>query len=291
MMNETASHEEVDPAESRRKVTSTLKRLSRTGALPTLPSVASAALGIARDPEADVKELCDIVRTDVGLSARVLRIANSAALARRRAARELSEAVLTIGLRKACDVLVAACARQLYDVSSPQAAKLWEHSLAAAVAAEEIARRTRLVDAQRAFLPGLFHDVGRIAFFLADDVGLAALDRMVDGREGTRCMLENEWYGFDHTEVAACLVEEWGLAMEQSDAIRWHHAPAKAGAAEGFARVLNAADGVAYAIGMGTDLWVPEEVDFAGLVADESEAEELVEVVRGKVAELREAIG
>ena len=290
-MEESSLREEVDPVDSRRKVNATLKRLSRTGALPTLPAVATAALGIARDPEADVKELCDIIRTDVGLSARVLRIANSAALARRRAARELSEAVLTIGLRKACDVMVAACARQLYDVSKPEAEKLWRHSLAVAVAAEEIARRTRLVDSQRAFLPGLFHDVGRIAFFLADEVGLAALDRMVDGREGTRCVLENEWYGFDHSEVAACLVEEWGLAMEQADAIRWHHAPEHAGAAEGLARVINAADAVAYAIGEGTDLWVPEGIDLAALIDDEEEATDVVEVVSRKVAELREVMG
>ena len=97
----------LDHTVVREQVTRTLKRLSRTGALPTLPTVASAALGMVRDPEADIERLCRVIQTDVGLAARVLRIANSAALGRRSPARKLSEAVVTVGLRKTCDVLVA----------------------------------------------------------------------------------------------------------------------------------------------------------------------------------------
>ena len=82
-MMDGLSEASIDQGLVRDRVGSTLKRLSRTGALPTLPAVASAALGIARDPEADIDELCRIIQTDVGLSARVLRIANSAVVSSR----------------------------------------------------------------------------------------------------------------------------------------------------------------------------------------------------------------
>ena len=242
----------------RRRVSTTLKRLSRTGALPTLPAVASSALALVRNPEADIEDLCRIIQTDVGLSARVLRIANSAALGRRRPARKLSDAVVTVGLRKTCDVLVAACARQLYDQSSPRAEVLWNHALATAVASEELARKTRRVEPARAFLPGLFHDVGRIAFLLADEISLDVIDQLIEANEGERVELEAEWYGFTHAEGGAVLSEDWGLALEQSDAIRWHHDPVHAGAAKDLAMNLSAADGIAYRIGCGTSDELPE---------------------------------
>ncbi len=265
----------------RERVSSTLKRLSRTGALPTLPAVASAALGLVRDPEADINELCEIIQTDVGLSARVLRIANSAALGRRRPARKLSDAVVTVGLRKTCDVLVAACARQLYDSASPRAEALWNHALATAVASEAIARHTGLVDPGRAFLPGLFHDVGRIAFLLADEVSLDVIDQLVEADEGGRIALENEWYGFDHSEAGAILSEDWGLALEQSDAIRWHHEPASAGAAQDLATNLSAADGVAYLLGCGaSENPPPEAVPLESMGLEPEDAEALVERIQ-----------
>lgn len=290
-MAEPQMESNIQQGAARERVSSTLKRLSRTGALPTLPAVASSALGLVRDPEADIDELCKIIQTDVGLSARVLRIANSAALGRRRPARKLSDAVVTVGLRKTCDVLVAACARQLYDQSSPRAESLWNHALATAVASEELARHTGRVEPSRAFLPGLFHDVGRIAFLLADEVSLDVIDQLAEADEGDRVALETEWYGFDHAEGGAILSEDWGLALEQSDAIRWHHDPANAGAAQDLALNLCVADGIAYLIGYGASARAPDEaqpLDAVGVEADD--AEPLIERIHDAFEEHRQLL-
>ena len=280
----------IEPGPVRERVGTTLKRLSRTGALPALPSVASAALGIVRDPDADIDKVCRIIQTDVGLAARVLRIANSASVGRRTPARKLSEAVVTIGLRKACDVLVAACARQLYQSASPKAEILWNHALAVAIGAEAIARRTRRVDAGRAFLPGLFHDVGRIAFLLADELAVEVLDRMVTTGDGERVFLEREWYGFDHTDAGASLAEEWGLAAEQCDAIRWHHDPEEGGAASDLARILLAADVLAYDIGYGGGGVAPGSDALTNLGFDEAGVEALRESVHESFEDQRELL-
>ena len=234
------------------RVRSTLARLSETGALPTLPAAASAALALARDPDADVDDLSRVIQTDAGLAARVLRVANSAALGRRSPARRVQEAIITVGLRKTCDILVAACAKRLYEASSARAEQLWNHALAAGVAAEVLARATGTVEVSSAFLPGLFHDVGRVAFLLADPAAVEVIDDVVANGYGDTSYLEREWYGFDHAEAGATLVEDWGLALELCDAIRWHHDPSSAGAAQELAYVLNAADDLAYRIGCGS---------------------------------------
>jgi HD-like signal output (HDOD) protein len=279
MMTDEVQDQPLDRDALRECVRSTLTRLSRTGELPSLPAAATAALGVARDPEADIDDLCAVIRVDVGLSARILRVANSAAYARRAPAKTLGDAVLTVGLRKTCDLLVAASARQLF-VAGVHGEHLWHHALATAVAAEELARKTRLIDAQTAFLPGLFHDVGRIAFLLADRTAFDVIHRLARDGEGPTSELERGWYSFDHAEAGAILTEDWGLAPEQSEAIRCHHRPGQAVVAGALAALLGAADRVAYTIGCPGGPQSPEGSVLASLGLDADDAETLVGRVR-----------
>ena len=253
---------DVDRQALREHVRSTLTRLSRTGELPALPAAATAALAIARDPEAGVESLCTVIRTDVGLSARILRAANSAAYARRVPARTLAEAVLTLGLRRTCDLLVAAGVRQLFHRVPRCAERMWNHALATALVAEEVARATGAVDPHIVFLPGLFHDVGRIAFLLADDAAFGFVDAQVESGAKKRPDAERAWYGFDHAEAGAILAEDWGLVHEQVDAIRWHHQPGQADQGRLLAAVLNVGDAGAYVLGFGGGAVAP--LDAAG---------------------------
>ena len=289
-MHEAVSTAPIRHEDLQSRVRSTLARLSQTGALPSLPAAASAALGMARDPETDVDKLCRVIQTDMGLSARVLRVANSAALGRRNPARKLQEAIITVGLRKTCDIMVAACAKRLYEYASSRAEELWNHSLAVGVAAEELARLTRKVEIGCAFLPGLFHDVGRVAFFLADATAAEVIEGLVDDGEGGRSYFEREWYGFDHAEAGAILAEDWGLALELCDAIRWHHDPAEAGAARELATILNAADSIAYDIGCGSSHQPPPGLTTSHLGLSPEDEAALVERVRTAWKEQRDLL-
>jgi HD-like signal output (HDOD) protein len=255
----------------REHVRSTLTRLSRTGELPALPAAATAALAITRDADAGVESLSRVIRADVGLSARILRAANSAAYARRMPARTLAEAVLTLGLRRTCDLLVAAGARQLFRQVPRHAEHLWNHALASALLAEEIARATGAADPHLTFLPGLFHDVGRIAFLLADDDAFAIVHDHVERRAPSQSDAERAWYGFDHAEAGAILAEDWGLVHDQVEGIRWHHQPGQAEQGRLIAAILNVADAGAYAMGFSTSAAAPSDAagrELLGIDAD-----------------------
>ena len=67
-MAEPQTESSMQQGAARERVSSTLKRLSRTGALPTLPAVASAALGLVRDPDAGIDQLCRIIETDASIA-------------------------------------------------------------------------------------------------------------------------------------------------------------------------------------------------------------------------------
>ncbi len=243
------------------RVRRTLTQLSRTGELPALPGAATAALRIARDPDAELDALCRAIQTDVGIAARVLRMANAPLYGRRTACRTLREATVTLGLRTIADVLMAASVRALYTGRHPLAPRLWEHALATALACEEVAAMTGAAPRGTVFLPGLFHDVGRIAFLVADPAPLEVVGGLVALGHGTWSELEAEWYGFDHATAGATLAEDWGLALDTCEAIRCHHRPAEAGAARTLAAVIALADAVAHRLdpgGTGPPPPVPE---------------------------------
>jgi HD-like signal output (HDOD) protein len=272
------------------RVHRTLRRLSQTGALPALPATASAALAVARDPEASIDELCRIVQADVGIAARVLRVANSASLARRMPARTLRDAIVGIGLRETCNILVLAATRQMYAVPGRHAQALWDHALAAAVAAEELAQVTGRLEPPLAFLPGLFHDVGRIAFLLADGMAFEVIHTLAASSETPRRQLEHEWYGFDHAEAGSILAETWGLDRDLCDAIRCHHEPARAAGLRPLAELIEAADYLAWAIGFGTGPERPPTTGLGALGLSPEDEAVCAERVRQAFAQHRELL-
>jgi HD-like signal output (HDOD) protein len=287
-MSDLPTHESQRPGDLRERVRTTLERLSRTGSLPTLASTATAALGIARDPDGDIDKLCRIISGDMGLVSRVLRIANSAATGRRTTTRTLDDAVMAIGLRKTCDILVGVCARGLYQTASPRTISLWNHAIAVAVMAEELARFTRRADPGLAFLPGLFHDVGRIAFFLTDPTSAEVVEAVVANGEEEASAIEHQWYGFDHSEAGAILVAEWGLGAEQSEAIRLHHDP---GTDNGLAAILHAADALACLLGADTGGLTPGTASRGGLGLSPEDEATCVERARASFAAYQELLG
>jgi HD-like signal output (HDOD) protein len=264
----------IDHEVLRARVRRTFARLSLTGELPALPAAATAALGLARDPNSDIEALVSLIRADVALAARVLRVANSGAYARRKAARTLTEAIGTIGLRKTCDLLVVAFTRDLYRGSDPVVRALWDHALLSAIAIEELARVTRSMDPASAFLPGLFHDVGRLTFLLADPAAGHLIRELGGACDDEMRQAESEWFGFSHAEASAILAGDWGLDATQTDAIRWHHEPDRAGPGKTLARLLAAADRVARGLGYGidgteADAATAEGTTLTGLAADD----------------------
>jgi HD-like signal output (HDOD) protein len=237
----------ADRAKLRDHLLETIAEMSRTGILPTMPQATNAAMGLAGNPDTDLDELCAVIRTDVGLTACVLRLANSVAYARRQPATTLQSAITTVGARKTCDIIVAARARCLYGAAGAHAEALWNHALAVGIAAEQLAKLRRTVAPESTFLPGLLHDIGQIAFFTTDAAAFAELEHAVAGqRHRDRVSIELKRWEVDHAEAGGVLAERWGLTTEQAAAIRWHHDPKRAEASQPIAELIHAADALVH---------------------------------------------
>jgi putative nucleotidyltransferase with HDIG domain len=179
------------------------------------------------DARADGQALADLIRVDAGLTADILRVANSAFYARGGRVGSLLEAANRIGFREIYRTVVDILASPILDVSPAGLARLdlWRHSLAAALAAKTIAENTDLADEDIAFTGALLHDVGKIALGCAFGNEYGAVIEQSKALHTGAAPLERVAFDTDHAQVGSTLLKLWNFPEPITTAILFHHAP------------------------------------------------------------------
>lgn len=141
----------------------------RAKAVPRLPSVIPKLLRSLRDPDASAKDYVNIINKDPAMSAAVLKLANSVYFNPTcNRINSIDIAVVKLGIEGLRAVLSAAVMQPVVQRQSAYFSqlgrKLWEHTLACAVACEIVATQ-RGLEPYKAYLLGLTHEVGKITLF------------------------------------------------------------------------------------------------------------------------------
>lgn len=242
--------------------------------LKTLPTIPGMLIKISRMVESSQYSAEDVGRfisQDQVLSAKVLKLANSAFYGFSRSISSVGQALVLLGFNIIKGLILTS---SVFDMLERQAADLWTHSLATASAAGTIAGRLEVEEPEEINLAGLLHDLGKVvmAVQMAED-----LERIMKLVEGGRFGLEAEAevLGFTHPEVGAWLGESWKLPDSLIAPIRFHHQPSLAKEHRFQTAIVHLADILAKARGLGfsRDVWVnPLEagvLDTLGLSADD----------------------
>lgn len=162
----------MEHSEILRKITADLEH----GEL-SFPSTARVALKLKRaldNPDCHLEEAARLIKTDPLLSARVVALANSAALnASGRTITDVRSAAMRLGFRHLRSLACSMVVRELADNATPRgrelADALWEHTVHVASLAYVIARRVTRLDAETAFFASLLHEIG--GFYLIARAG------------------------------------------------------------------------------------------------------------------------
>jgi putative nucleotidyltransferase with HDIG domain len=175
------------------------------------------------DPEVSVDELESVASLDPVLTGRLIQTANSAYYSPARPIGSIQHAIAYIGVDVTRKVLLASTIRG--NFASMRLHQLWNHSLDVAQAAEELTRHSATkMDPSEAFLAGLVHDIGRLAFSIMPARYLERFYRLTDGG-CPPVQIELCLSGRSHAEVGAETLVQWKFPEWAVEAIRCHHSP------------------------------------------------------------------
>lgn len=199
--------------------------------LPSIPTLYMEIVDKANQPDSSLEDVARIIARDPGMTAKILKLVNSAFFGLRRELSSTEEAVAYIGLDtiKSLVLSIHAFAQFAHANSGGLTMEsLWAHSLNVAARSKLIAQ---LEQADRkavdeAFTAGMLHDVGKLVLaanmpeVFAQSVRLAE----TEGLEFYRA--EIQVLGASHADIGGYLLGLWGLPVPVVEAIALHHQPA-----------------------------------------------------------------
>ena len=211
-----------------------------------IPQVALKILRMMDDDDYDINAIAKEVRKDQVISARTLKLCNSALYSPGKRIASLEEALIFIGKNLFIRLVVSSAVREFYNQVglgySLCKGGLFQHSVGTAMIAETLARETQAVDSGSAYTAGLLHDIGKVVLdqYLAS--AYPHFYRQMHDDEQNILSLENKFFGTDHTQVGNELAERWAFPDNLKEAIRHHHYPQEGQSHEALTCIIYLAD-------------------------------------------------
>ncbi|HCV43050.1 MAG TPA: hypothetical protein DGH68_06165 [Bacteroidetes bacterium] len=226
-----------------------------------LPVAVREVVRLVNEPKTTVARLAAAVATHHALAESVLRKANVSTYGLPGRVKNLNSAVVVLGLdalkATSRSVLVSSTGRQM-TYTAVRHQDMWEHSIGCAIAARILASQSGRCSPDDAYLAGLLHDVG-VMFTSGPDQGKGAGSALSGAIVMPRPMLEGA-HRFAHAHIGADKAEEWGLALDIVEAIRFHHLPRLATTNNSLTGIVHLAEFLCHHLRVGTATF--ERADF-----------------------------
>ncbi len=218
-----------------------------------MPGAAQKAFQLSIDPNAEARDFIEVIESDEGLSARVLKIANSVYFDRGNKSSTIEESVTVIGINELRCLLNANSLSEIFPTSAPARTHFWAHDIGTALAARLLSQRILPSKSELAFLGGLMHDVGKLLLIQRNLDEYNKILQQVEREGGPFTKAEEQRFPFDHTEVGQLIGERWNFSPELLAMIRNHHKTwdEVVGAGPSLVGIIKAADIIAHALGLG----------------------------------------
>lgn len=193
--------------------------------IPHIPKVVQELIVSFNDENTDIDTLSSKVSQDTALTAKVLRLANSAYYGLSREVVTANDAVLMLGFSALRTMVMASGLSSTFKAQDGFDPKtFWEESFAIAELAKWIASHNKNIDADIGFTCGMLHNIGSVMIRLnmpkeAKDIE----DKLALG--GLRHEVEYAQLGFDYTDVGAELAKRWKFPQLIQDSIKQQNNP------------------------------------------------------------------
>ena len=254
------------------------KLLQIARSLPADLQVLSALGEMLQDVNSELDEIAGLLRRDVALAARIVRISNSPVFGGAGQIASIEDAVNRVGFSEILKLVGTATAARFSERSlehyGVSALKLRDNMLFTAFACEALAREAR-ADGRVAYTAGLLRPLGLMVLDRAGRGQLRWGEHFAVDRWRTYSAWEGSMFGVDNCEVTALILDEWRFPAELSGAMRRQYLARSGDEENQLACLLNLAGDLAQQAGRGlpgeAEWWPsrPEKLQGARVTADQ----------------------
>ncbi len=224
------------------------------GAKP-FPVAAKRLEELTRTTSARIEQVVMVLESDPALSARLLRLVNSAGYGLKVRCTSVRHAAVLVGTRRLNQVATTAAILDLFESSNALAAELLEHAAVVGSLCRYLAVHLGLPH-DELFTCGFLHDIGKIMLLDTEREVYPALLREFGGNADSVHEQERRVFGFDHATLGAHVLTAWNIPEPVPKVIAWHHQPARAlqdSLLSAMVQTLRLADLLAYELGRRQD--------------------------------------
>jgi putative nucleotidyltransferase with HDIG domain len=223
------------------------KILDKIKALPTLSLVVAKVIQIVSNPLTSASDLSKLITIDQALTAKVLRLANSAFYGFPFRIKNITQAVSILGFDTIRNLALTVSVYKVFTGGEKDGAdfshqEFWKHSVGVAIAANILAKKIKYKSIEGAFTAGLLHDIGKNFFDQYMNKEFKDCIRSAKEKHISIYEAEKQIIGFDHAEIGHMMAEKWNLPPELRAGIGSHHRPEEEKDETVMAHIINVAN-------------------------------------------------
>lgn len=188
---------------------------------PVLPNVVSKMLMLDKDSDDYYEDVLSLASEDPFIAAKIIFLANSAALAGRTKIETLTQAVVRVGINQVSTLITSISLSKSFKPTQESHRNLWLHSLQVAIAATKIAQLNQ-VNGEQAYLSGLLHEIGRFILLATDVEKFNCLPEDLLTTSPELVQQEIEIFGFNSIDVTMNTLSAWHIPDTIANAITAH---------------------------------------------------------------------
>ncbi len=203
--------------------------IKRIDNIPTLPHIATKLLQTIDDSSSASKDLANVILKDEALTAKILKLVNSAFYGFVRKICSVNHAVVMLGFHNVKNLAMGLSICKSVGgggtIGSLNTEKFWEHSLACAITANFVAKKSGYPTPEEVFVAGLLHDIGKLIMNQSLPEEYSKAISLVNEEEITLYDAEKKVFETSHTFVGELAAKEWKLPQPLTKVVRYHYKP------------------------------------------------------------------
>lgn len=229
-------------------ITKQRAKLENITALPTVPGTFKKVSQIIGKPNVTVEEIGSFVSRDPALTARILRMVNSAVYGFPGRISSVSHAIMLLGLNVVRGLLLGI---SVFEIMQKLMSGLWDHSLGCAVIARAIAEKKGVKDPEDVSIAALLHDIGKVILILEYQPLYEEAVREASSRRIPIVDMERALFQETHAAVGMWMAQKWRFPANLTEIIACHHRPNLAKIAPLETAIVHVSDVLIRARGLG----------------------------------------